>query len=81
MMWTTASVDTTVSKPAIGYFLGVILPVAAVGLFEWKCKSENKTLIRTAMLVGLSLISTAVVFWMAFVLILCLVEIAPVLAG
>ena len=63
------------------YFLGLILLVAVVGLFEWKCRSENKTMIRTAMFVGLSLISANGAFWMAFVYISSLVDIAAAFAG
>jgi type II secretory pathway component PulF len=64
------------------YFLGLILLVAVVGwLFEWKCKSEKKPLIRTVMFVGLSLISANGAFWIAFVYISSLIDIAVALAA
>ena len=37
----------------------------AIGWFEWKCTSQNKGLIRTSILTGLSLISNAFVLWLA----------------
>lgn len=57
-----------------GYFLWVILLVGMVGLFEWKCRRENKPLIRTVGLVGLSLLSVANVGWLVAVLMTCLLQ-------
>ena len=37
----------------------------AIGWFEWKCTSQNKGLIRTSILTGLSLISYAFALWLA----------------
>ena len=43
-----------------------LIPVAGgLGLFEWKCKSENKALIRTAIGVGASLVLIVIAFWVA----------------
>lgn len=47
------------------WFLWTPLLLGAVGWFEWKCTSDNKGLIRTFILVGLSLVSSAFVFWLA----------------
>lgn len=46
----------------------LLIPLAGTGaLFEWKCRSENKLLIRTTILVGASLVSVALGFWLAAV--------------
>ena len=47
------------------WFLWMPLLFGVVGWFEWKCTSDNKGLIRTSSLVGLSLICNAFVFWLA----------------
>ena len=47
------------------WFLWMPLLFGAVGWFEWKCTSDNKGLIRTSSLVGLSLICNAFVLWLA----------------
>lgn len=45
----------------------LILLVAALGVFEWKFKSDNKTQIRTAMFAVLSFLSANAAFWMTYV--------------
>ena len=47
------------------WYLLLIPPAAAIGFFEWMCKSENKTSIRTFILVGMSLVSVVSAFWVA----------------
>ena len=47
------------------WYLWTPILFSAVGWFEWKCTSDNKGLIRTSSLVGLSLICNAFVFWLA----------------
>jgi len=47
------------------WYLLLIPPAVVVGLFEWMCKSENKTSIRTFILVGMSLVSVVAAFWVA----------------
>jgi hypothetical protein len=57
------------------WWIWVIPIVGGMGLFEWKCKSENKALIRTAMSVGASVVTVAFAFFlveaivMSFILI------------
>ena len=48
------------------WWLCLIALVAAVGLFEWMYKSENKPSIRSFILVGLSLVSVVFALWVAF---------------
>ena len=50
------------------WYLCPIALAAAVGFFEWMCKSENKRSIRTFILVGLSLLSVAGALWTALVI-------------
>jgi len=54
---------------------------AAVGLFEWKYRSDNKPLIRTSILVGMSLVSVVSALWVAtwtvVTLVLLVREILP----
>ena len=47
------------------WYLWTPILFSAVGWFEWKCTSQNKGLIRTSILTGLSLISNAFVLWLA----------------
>ena len=47
------------------WYLWAPLLLGAIGWFEWKCTSQNKGLIRTSILTGLSLISNAFVLWLA----------------
>ena len=64
--------DLLIARP----YLVVTLVVALAGLFEWKCQSENKTLIRTAMLAVVSLISAAVAFVVIFAYLIHIVLLA-----
>ena len=48
-------------------WLFLIAVAVAVGFFEWTCKSENKTSIRTFILVGVTLVSVVSAFWVAAV--------------
>lgn len=60
--------QVTISVWEIGWkywYLGPPILLVAGGLFEWKCNSENKTLIRTFILVGVSLLSVCGAFWVA----------------
>jgi hypothetical protein len=43
-------------------------------LFEWRCRSENKALIRTTIGVGASLVSLTVAFWVAAAMVIPLVQ-------
>lgn len=52
----------------------LILLVAALGAFEWKFKSDNKTQIRTAIFAVLSFISANAAFWMTYVYLWTLFE-------
>ena len=47
------------------WILWTPLFVGALGWFEWRCTSDNKPLIRTFILMVLSLVSSAFVFWLA----------------
>jgi DNA-binding Lrp family transcriptional regulator len=47
------------------WWIWVIPIVGGMGLFEWKCKSENKALIRMAMGVGASVVTVAFAFFLA----------------
>ena len=47
------------------WYVLLIPPVAVVVFFEWMCKSDNKTSIRTFLLVGMSLVSVVGAFWVA----------------
>ena len=47
------------------WYLLLVPPAAVVVFFEWMCKSENKTSIRTFILVGMSLASVVGAFWVA----------------
>ncbi len=47
------------------WFLYLIVLGAAVGFFELTCTSENKSSIRTFILIGLSLVSVVGAFWVA----------------
>ena len=47
--------------------------VVVVGLFEWKCKSENKSMIRAAMSVGASLLSVGFAFYLIIATVIVLV--------
>ena len=47
------------------WYLLLIPPAAVVCFFEWKCKSENKTSIRTFLLVVMSLFFFVSAFWIA----------------
>ena len=47
------------------WYVWLILAAGALGLFEWKCKSENKALIRTFIGVGASLFLIVIAFWVA----------------
>jgi type II secretory pathway component PulF len=52
-----AQATIRVCDVAVRYrYLCLIAIAAAFGFFEWMCKSENKTSIRTFILVGLSLV-------------------------
>ena len=56
---------------------GLILLIAAVGVFEWKLKSDNKTRIRTAMFAVLSFISANAAFWMTYVYMWAVIDRFP----
>ncbi len=45
------------------YWIGLLLLIGGWGLFEWKCRSENKAHIRTATGVGLALLSVLAALW------------------
>ena len=47
------------------WFAWLIVPAGALGLFEWKCRSENKEHIRTVVGVAASLVSLVIAFWVA----------------
>jgi len=49
----------------VSWFLCLIVLGAAVGFFQWTFKSENKTSIRTFILIWLSLVSVVGAFWLA----------------
>ena len=51
------------------WYLCLIAIAAAVGFFEWMCKSENKRSIRTFILVGSSLLTVAAALWTAFAIV------------
>lgn len=59
------------------WILIVAVMVGAVGLFEWKCKTEFKKAIRTGVLVDLSIFSVAAMIWVALVHVIDLALIAP----
>lgn len=55
-----------------------IWPIVLAGgmaLFEWKCRSENKALIRTAIGVGASLVTVSLAFWVATAIVIPLVQV------
>ena len=47
------------------WYLWAIALAGGLGLFEWKCKSENKALIRIVIGVAASLVSIVLAFWTA----------------
>ncbi len=49
------------------WYVLLIPPAALVCFFEWKCRSENKTSIRTFVLVAMSLFFVVSAFWAACV--------------
>lgn len=59
------------------YYLWAVLLLGVLVLFEWRCKSVNKGLLRTGMFAGLSLLSVAAVLWLCFAHIVGLFLIVP----
>ena len=47
------------------WYVLLIPPATLVGVFEWKCTSENKTSIRRFVLVATSLFIVVSAFWVA----------------
>ena len=45
------------------YWIGLLVLIGGWGLFEWKCRSENKAALRTTAGVALSLLSVLAAFW------------------
>jgi hypothetical protein len=56
-------------------WIWVIALAGVIGLFEWKCRSKNKALIRTVIGVGASLVSVALAFWVAAAIVVPLVQV------
>ena len=55
-----------VSRHVVNYWFIWLIPVAGgLGLLEWKYRSENKALVRTAIGVGASLVLIVIAFWVA----------------
>ena len=48
------------------WYLCLVAVAAAIGLFEWKCRSDSKPLIRTLVLVGSCLVTVIFALWVAF---------------
>ncbi len=60
------------------FYLWALFLATVIGLFEWKCRSEYKEMRRTALLLGLSLMSVIGVLWLCLVHVVGLALIAPV---
>jgi hypothetical protein len=45
------------------YWIGLLVLIGGLGLFEWKCRSHNKAHIRSAIGVGLALLAVLAAFW------------------
>ncbi|MDP6355388.1 MAG: permease prefix domain 1-containing protein [SAR202 cluster bacterium] len=58
-------------------FVFLISFIGGLGLFEWKCKSENRAQIRTVIGVGTSLVVVAIAFWSAVATMVSLVLLSP----
>ena len=55
-------------------WIWLIALAGALGLYEWKCRSENKALIRLTMSVGASVGLAALAFWVAAAVVIPLVQ-------
>ena len=51
------------------WYLWMIPSAGGIAMFEWKCKSENKALIRTTVGVGVSLFGVLLLFWVVGVIL------------
>ena len=58
------------------FFMILLLVVAAIGLFEWKCKVKYKTMFRSGILIDLCVASGASVIWAAGAHIVCIIDLA-----
>ena len=56
------------------WWIWLIVLAGVLGLFEWKCKSENKALIRTVIGVGASLALIVAAFWVSVALAIAFVQ-------
>jgi len=63
------------------YWVGLSILIGGWGLFEWKCRSDNKSALRTVAGVCLSLLSVLVAFWIVGVTAVSFALVAPALGA
>ena len=63
------------------YWIGLLALIGGWGLFEWKCRSENKAALRTVTGVSLSLISVLAAFWVMGVTAVSFALVTPAFAA
>lgn len=79
-----AFLATTISFSSIvwnHYWIGLLVLIGGWGLFEWKCRSENKAAHRTVAGVCLSLLSVLVGFWIMAVTAVSFAILTPTILG
>jgi hypothetical protein len=63
------------------YWIGLLVLIGGLGLFEWKYRSDNKAHMRTAIGVCLSLLSVLAAFWIMVVVAVSFAIVTPGLAS
>ena len=59
------------------YWIGLLVLIGGLGLFEWKCRSDCKANIRTSIGVGLALLSVLAAFWIMSVIAVSFAILTP----